>query len=99
MLVEIKLKKIKTCNHCPAYQPVFPPLGGWVNNTNALKGACYLGYEVELTDVHYWKNFTTWEDAYINTMPKNGLCPKPKNIKEKVEISKLIDVHRIGKIQ
>jgi hypothetical protein len=78
--VEIKLKKPRTCSHCPAYADSY----------------CSLGYKVKrvpLSEAKIWRHFTTWEDAVIRIKPDEP-CPKPKNINECVEIRKIVDVHR-----
>lgn len=80
---EIKLKNVKTCNYCSAYADGYCRLGYSVSNVSIDKAKTWLG-------------FTTWEDAVIKQIPDEP-CPKPRNIKEVLRISKLIDVHRHGK--
>lgn len=83
---DIKLKKTRTCNHCPAH---FRSMTG--------HQFCTLGYKVEEEKSNRcWIKWTEYEDLYITIKPAEP-CPRPKNIKECVEIrSTGLDVHRYG---
>lgn len=81
--MKIKLKKPRTCSHCSAYVDSY----------------CALGYEtkrVPLEEAKTWVKFTTWEDHTVRLKPAEP-CPKPKNISEKIAISKQIDVLRYSR--
>lgn len=73
---DIKLRNPKTCNHCAAF---FMSMGG--------SQMCSLGYatEKETDPMVVWKAYNTWHDVAIKIKPAEP-CPKPKNVKECVEI-------------
>jgi hypothetical protein len=87
---EIKLKHPKTCNHCAAF---LCGIGGIKSQR------CSLGYETERVpenEKRIWTKYNIWEDLPIIIKPAEP-CPKPKNIKECVEIRATgLDIYRCG---